>query len=275
MLAGNIVSPGYFDAVGMSLVTGGVFEPSSASPGCRVGMVNREAAELYFGGDAIGGAVIDAAGNRTEIVGVVHSPVLRTSQRRDEPAIYFPLGQDYRPLMTLFLSAPEASDALVADVRRQLDTVHGGTPGVVATLAEHLSRTAVAADRVAAVLVGACAVTALTLAILGLYGALGDAVRHRRRDIALRLALGARPWRVSWQLLMEGVRLASVGTIAGMLGALAVTRWMAVNSPGTGHLEPWVWLAAPGVLFAAVVIASVLPVRRATTVNPVSLLQRH
>jgi putative ABC transport system permease protein len=164
---------------------------------------------------------------------------------------------------------------LVTDVRRQLDTVPGGTPAVVATLAEHLSRTAVASERVAAVLVGACAATALTLAILGLYGALGDAVRHRRRDIALRLALGARPWRVSWQLMLEGVRLASVGTSAGMIGALAVTRWMAANSAGTGHLEPWVWLAAPGVLFAAVAIASVLPMRRAITVNPVSLLQRN
>ena len=275
VLAGNIVSSGYFNAVGMSLVAGGVFKASSASPGCRVGMVNREAAELYFGGDAVGGAVIDGAGNRTEIVGVVHSSLLRSSQRRDEPAIYFPLGQDYRPLMTLFLSAPQAPDALVADVRRQLDMVPGGTPGVVATLAEHLSRTAVASERIAAVLVGACAVTALTLAILGLYGALGDAVRHRRRDIALRLALGARRWRVTWQLMMEGVRLASVGTIAGMIGALAVTRWMAVNSAGTGHLEPWVWLAAPGVLFAAVAIASVLPMRRAMTVDPVSLLQRN
>jgi predicted lysophospholipase L1 biosynthesis ABC-type transport system permease subunit len=71
------------------------------------------------------------------------------------------------------------------------------------------------------------------------------------------------------------VRLASVGTIVGMIGAVAVTRWMAVNSAGTGHLEPWVWLAAPSVLFAAVAIASVLPMRRATTVNPVSLLQRN
>ena len=64
LLAGNIVSSGYFNAVGMSLVAGGVFKPSSASPGCRVGMVNREAAGLYFGGDAVGGAVIDAAGIR-------------------------------------------------------------------------------------------------------------------------------------------------------------------------------------------------------------------
>jgi hypothetical protein len=275
VLAGNIVSSGYFTAAGMSLVAGGVFEASAASPGCRVGMVNREAAELYFGGDAIGGAVIDGEGNRTQIVGVVHSSLLRSWQRRDQPAIYFPLGQDYRPLMTLFLSAPDAPDALVADVRRRLDAVPGGTPGVVATLAEHLSRTAAASERVAAVLVGACAVTALTLAILGLSSALGDAVRHRRRDIALRLALGAHPWRISWQLMMEGVRLASVGTVAGMIGAFAVMQWMPVNSAGAVQLEPWVWLAAPGVLFAAVAIASALPMRRAMTVHPVSLLQRN
>jgi len=259
----------------MSLTAGSLFTGHSALPGCRVAVINREAAELYFGGNAVGGAIIDGAGNRTEIVGVVQTSLLRSSQRRAEPAIYFPIGQDYRPLMTVFLSAQTAPGALLASVRRQLSGVGGGIPGsiVVTTLDEHLTRTAVASERIAAVLVGACAATALTLGVLGVYGALGDAVRHRRREIALRLALGARRWRVTYQLLMEGLRLASVGTIAGMIGALAVARWLTVNSPGTGRITLWIWLAAPLVLFAAVALASLVPMRRAMTVNPASLLQ--
>lgn len=277
VLAGNTVSAGYFEAVGMSLTSGSLFTGHSTPAGCRIAVINREAAELYFGGNAVGGAVIDGAGNRTEIVGVVQASLLRSSQRRVEPAIYFPVGQDYRPLMTAVLSAPAAPETLLASIRQQLSGVGGGIPGsiVVTTLEEHLSRTAVASERIAAVLVGACAATALTLAVLGLYGALGDAVRHRNREIALRLALGAHRWRVTWQLLMEGVRLASVGTIAGMIGALAVARWLAVSSQGIGPINFWIWLAAPMVLFAAVALASLVPMRRAMTVNPVSLLQRN
>ena len=72
-------------------------------------MINQEAAELYFGGNAVGGAVIDGAGRRTEIVGVVHSTQLRTAQRRVEPTIYFPMAQDFRPRMSLILGARETN----------------------------------------------------------------------------------------------------------------------------------------------------------------------
>ena len=107
MLDANVVSASYFAAMGLSLIAGRVFPDDPAPGGCRVGVINQEAAELYFGGNAVGGAVIDSAGRRTEIVGVVHSALLRTSQRRAEPAIYFPMAQDFLPRMTLILGARE------------------------------------------------------------------------------------------------------------------------------------------------------------------------
>lgn len=275
ILAANIVSASYFDAMGMSLTAGRVFSKDSGSAGCRVGIVNQHAAELYFGGDAVGGAVIDSGGRRTQIIGIVRSAVLRASQRSEPPAIYFPIGQDFRPRMTLILGARTAPEALLTSVRQQLKTVSGGDPGGIAvtTLDAHLSRTGLASERIAVLLVGACAATALALGILGLYGALGDAARHRGREIALRLALGARRWSIMRQLLVEGVRLASAGTVAGMIGSLVVARWLTVTTPSVGSLSAWVWLAVPGVLLAVVATASVLPVRRALTVNPVSLLR--
>ena len=104
LLDANIVSPGYFDAMGLSTTAGHVLPGDTASRACRVAVVNEEAAELYFGGQAIGSAVIDSAGRRTEIVGVVRSAQLRTLQRRAEPAIYFPMSEDFTQRMTLILA---------------------------------------------------------------------------------------------------------------------------------------------------------------------------
>ena len=270
----NVVSRNYFDAAGLMLTSGSVFADDPVARGCRVAVINQEAAELYFAGNAIGGAVIDAAGQRTEIVGVVHAARLGTSQRRVEPTIYFPMWQDFRPRMTLILGAREANDAMLASIERRLDLVPGGRgPVTVTTLATHLSRTALAPERIATVLVGASAGTSLALGVLGLYGAMAEAARQRRREIALRIALGAHAGHVIRQVLAEGLRLAAAGTIAGALGALLVARWLLRDTSSAGQPTVWVWLAAPLVLLAAVALAGVLPARRAMAVDPLMIMR--
>jgi putative ABC transport system permease protein len=270
----HVVSPSYFEAMGMLPVAGRVFAEHSAPSGCRVGVINQEAAELYFGGNAVGGAVIDGAGQRTEIIGVVHSVVLRTSQRGAEPSIYLPMAQDVLPRMTMILGAREANRTVLASVRRQLDAVPGGAPGaVVTTLDAHLSRTALAPERIATALVGASTITALALGVLGLYGVMADAARQRRREIGVRIALGAPGWRVIHQLLAEGARLAGAGAIAGMLASFLTARWLARITLNVGSPTAWVWLAAPLVLVGAVAIASVLPARRALRVDPLEIMR--
>jgi putative ABC transport system permease protein len=275
-IGANIVSAGYLDAAGISLTAGRAFRDDPTPHGCRVGLINEEASEAYFGGRALGGAVVDGAGRRTEIIGIVHSRLLRTSQRFDVPMIYFPLGQDFRPSMNLILSAPASADGLVAAVRDRLGAVPGGVPGALAvtTLDRHLGRTALAGERIATVLVGACAATALSLGILGLAGAMGDSVRQRRQEIALRIALGAQGWRLTRQLLAEGARLAGAGAIAGLIGSLLVARWIRGITPGAGSLTMGEWLMGPLVLAAAVAIASVMPARRAMSVDPLALMRK-
>jgi hypothetical protein len=83
----NVVSAGYFDAVGSKLVAGRGFIGNTKSTGCRLGVVNQEAADLYFGGNAVGAAVIDEQGRRTDIIGVVHSGSLGAFQRRAGPTL--------------------------------------------------------------------------------------------------------------------------------------------------------------------------------------------
>jgi hypothetical protein len=274
VLETNVVSPRYFDAMGLSVAAGRVF-PERAAPGsCRAGVVDTEAAELYFGGHAVGGALIDGDGRRTGIVGVVHAPLLRTSQRRAGPALYLPMAQDLVAQMTLLLSAHDAGPDTQVAVRRRLEGVTGAAaPPSVTTLDAQLARTALAFERIATVLVGASAATALALAVLGLFGAMAEAARQRRREFAVRLALGAPRWRIVRQVLVEGARLAGTGLAAGMLGSILVARWMARITPGAEATSVWVWLAPPIVLAGAVVMASVLPARRASSVDPLTALR--
>jgi predicted permease len=274
VLEANVISQSYFYTMGLSPIAGALFADDPAPHSCRVGVINQEAAGRYFNGRAVGGALIDGAGNRTTIVGVVHAPLLRTSQRRIEPAVYFPMAQDYRPRMTLMLDARESSERTLTAVRRALDLVPGGLSGsVVTTLEEHLSRTVLAPDRIATILVGAAAATALLLGVLGLYGAMSEATRQRRREIAVRLALGAQGWRVVRQVLAEGIRLAGTGTAAGMLGSVLIGRWLSRVTPSAGTAPLWVWLAAPLLLMFSVAIASVVPARRAAAVDPLSIMR--
>jgi predicted permease len=270
LLDATIVSPGYFEAMGLSTTTGRSLGPQ-ASRACRVAVVNEEAAELYFGGNAVGSAVIDGVGRRTEIIGVVQSEQLRTFQRRAEPAIYVQMSEDLVPRMTLILSGRTDEDTLTG-LHHRLEAVPGAfTPPAVKTLEMHLRRTALAPLRLATVLVGAFAATALALGVLGLYGALADAARQRRREIAVRIVLGAPGWRVIRQVMGEGGRLAGAGAVAGMIGSIVAARQLTGVVPAAPSVSVWVWVAAPLVLLGAAAMASVLPACRALTVDPLTI----
>ena len=114
---------------------------------------------------------------------------------------------------------------------------------------------------------------ALLLCALGLFSALNDAARQRRRELAIRIALGAQRWRVVGHVLEEGVRVACAGTLAGMLVSLALSRWMSGITRSGDWPALWVWLAAPVALAGMVTIASFLPAHRALLVNPVMIMR--
>jgi hypothetical protein len=269
----NIVSPNYFDAMGLSLIAGQLFD--GRGRGCRIGVLNDEAAARYFGGNAIGGAVIDAGGRRTEIVGVVRSASLRAAQRLAEPTLFLPPTQDYLPRMTAVLVTPSVDDATLEAIRRRIAAVPGGRPDklVVTTLDDHLSSTALAAERIAATLVGTFAVIAVTLGSLGLYGLMADAARRRQREFAMRIALGAQAWRVIRLVMTEGLRLVGIGAAVGMLLSLLIAQRLATIVPSAGWPSPWMFIVTIALLAGAVAVASVIPARRALSADLLSLMR--
>jgi hypothetical protein len=274
-LDSNVISPGYFTVMEWPLVAGKFFPDDTKPVGCRVAVINREANDLYFNGNAIGTSVIDDIGRRTEIIGVVHATGLGTFERRMEPAIYFPMSQDFLPYMTLILNASNVNKRTLEELRVTIDSVpgRGPSPVLVKTLDTYLYQTALAPLRIATMIIGASATTALLLSVLGLFGALSDAVRQRRREFALRIALGAQRRHVIWQVLKDGGRLAFAGTVAGTLGSLLLARTLSQIAPGNASPAPWIWLAAPLLLGVSVVLASVVPARRALILNPLVILR--
>jgi ABC-type antimicrobial peptide transport system permease subunit len=271
----NVVSPEYFKAMGLRLITGRLFTAHQTPGECRIGVVNQEAANIYFAGEPLGAAIIDDRGTRTTIVGVVQSRPLGAFQRSAEPAIYFPMSQDWRRSMTLIAGAENVKATALAELRGKIESVpgHGPAPVLIKTLDSHLAHTALAPLRIAGAIIAVSATTALLLSTLGLIGALSDAMRHRRRELSIRIALGAQRWRVIYQVLREGGRLACAGTIAGVLGSLVVSRWLAHITASNHSPARWVWFAAPLALGIAVVIASVLPARRALMINPLKIMR--
>jgi hypothetical protein len=273
ILETHAVSPTYFDFMGLAVTAGRSF-PDAASRSCRIGVINQEANERYFAGKAVGAAIVDGGGHRTEIIGVVQSAFLRASQRRVDPAIYFPMAQDFFPRMTLVIGSRDTTTATIAAMRNRLDAVPGGrSPVLVTTLEAHLSRIALAPERIAMVLISAAAAIALVLGSLGLHGALLDRARQRRREFGVRIALGSQGWRLVGQVLGEGVRLAASGTIAGLLLSRVLARWLSQTMPAAGSPPVWVWVVAPGALLAAVLIASVLPARIALATDPLTIMR--
>ena len=270
----TIASSRYFAALGGSVVSGAGLESASLQP-CAIALVNREAADRFFGGGAIGGAVIDMFGERFEIVGIVESPVLRVVERAASATVYFPASQRYVPHMTLIAQTDAATPELVAEIAAQLNGVDGSakTPQVM-TLEERLVRTALGPERIATALVAVCAGLALALGLIGVYGVMADAVRQRQREIALRLALGAPASKIVYAVFRDGLRLAIMGGSVGMIVAWLLLRLVLHADDGFGQPSLWVWAACPVVLFAIVSVATVLPAKWALAVNPLTIARQ-
>jgi hypothetical protein len=272
----NAVSSNYFSAMNLPLTSGRTLSEDDGPGKCRAGVINEVAADRYFGGHALGGAVIDGDGRRTEIVGIVSTPLLRATHREAQPTVFTSMNQDFVPRMTMLLGTPISTDDTLASVRRRVDAVGGGDrfPAVVRTLDSHLASTALAPERIATTLTAAAAAIAIGLGMLGLSGAMADVVRMRRREIALRVALGAPAWRIAGRVIADGARLAAGGLMIGAVAALFVVRWV-TRITGSEQSVPWsVWMIAAAALVAAVVVASVFPARDAMAVDPLSLMRK-
>jgi predicted permease len=268
----SIVAPGYLEFVGAKVTAGSGLSANLTGSGCRVAVVNSEAEERFFGGHAAGRAFLTPSKQRVSVIGVVRTFPLRVAQSVTEPAIFYPMVQNFTPRMTLLIGTAGPVTTIVEELRRRLNGIPDQKfPPRVVTLDEHLSMTSLAEARITSTLFAVCALLAAVLSTMGVYGAMADAVHQRRRELALRAALGAQGWRLMRQVLWEGVRLTAIGALIGAAIAGALERWVIQPAPGAVVWPAWV--AAPILLAVVVLISAVPPARRAATADPLMLMK--
>ena len=272
----QIVAGDYFGAARIRLVAGRVFDASDDQSGRASMIVNRKFAREHFGSeaDALGRevtALFEWARDRPPrvIVGVVDDVKTVSLDGDAPPQVYVPLSQLPAYALTLVVRVSGADPlAALPLVRQTVHEVHSS-----ATLKEIRTFESVVADSLAPqrfnmTLIATFAVLALVLAFVGLYGVLALMVAQRRREIGVRLALGATPATVVRALLGEGLRVVAVGVTIGLAGALAVTRVLSSMLYGVSATDGSVFAGAAAFVGLVAVLATWIPARRASQVDP-------
>ena len=280
------VSPGYFESMGIGAVEGRLFADSDTGSPTRVVIVDQKLARRFWGQSSPIGRrmyqpnsaedLIKPGANARwyTIVGVVPEIRLAGYVAADERvgAYYFPLAQAPRRTLTLTIKTAGDPAAVTAIVRRELSSIDPELPLFrVMTMGEVMRQTLVD-RRTPMVLALVFAGVALFLASIGIYGVLAYQVSQRRREIAIRLALGSNTSGIFKLVLGEGLALLAVGLAGGGAGAYALRRTLQSQLYGVDAADPTVLLAVTTLLFIVVTIACTVPARRAARIDPIAAL---
>jgi putative ABC transport system permease protein len=176
--------------------------------------------------------------------------------------------------LALILRSPRAgSEALVKDVERAVWSVNGSLPLASVKTLQALYEASMARTSFTMVMLGLTGGMALVLGVVGIYGVTSYGVSQRTREIGIRMALGAEGSALRRMVVGEGLRLAVLGALAGLAAALGLTRVMASLLYGVRAADPATFISVAAMLLAAAVLASYVPARRVTRVDPVEALR--
>ena len=162
---------------------------------------------------------------------------------------------------------------LVREIQQAVWSVNADLPVFLIRTMQDLYAESLARTSFALVLLAIAGTMALVLGIIGVYGVISYVVSQRTREIGIRLALGAQPAALQGMFVRQGLALSAIGVAAGLVGAIALTRWMSSLLFGVGPLDPATYAASLAVILAAAALASFLPARRAATVDPIETLK--
>jgi predicted permease len=291
-VAGYVISPAYLKTVGTPLLRGRGLEVGDGPAAEPVALVNEAFVRTQLDGrDAVGQIVrrrveapsrapSDVAAGRVNkdvamrIVGVVPDVVQGRTEDGPRAAIYIPYGQaDARQLLSFWtvVRTDLPADVVAPELRAVISRL-GRVSIDMGTMTDRAS-IAQGTPRFQAVLIGAFAIVALLLAALGLHGSLAHSVRRRQRELGVRMALGADRASVLRMVLGQGMRVAAIGLLLGLVGTLALSRVLASFLFGLKPYDPLTIAGMAVVLLLVSLTACLLPARRATSVDPVRVLQ--
>jgi predicted permease len=277
----NVVGPRYFETLRTPLLSGRDFTTQDRAGAPQVVIINETLARRYFpNGDALGKRLIFGAYRGSpiplqhlEIVGVVKDAKYMDMTEQPRRMMFLPLAQSYRPEVRLHVRTAQDPNAMVAAIRRETQKLDANLPVYnVKTLEEQKDRSLYAA-RLAATLLSVFGGLALLLASVGLYGVMAYVVGQRRREIGVRLALGARRRDIFGLVVKEGMALVAAGVAVGLAGAIAGTRLLATFLYGVEPTDAATFIGVALLLAAVALLANYLPARRAAQTDPMLALR--
>ena len=264
----NAVGGDYFRALQMALVRGRPFTEVDGPTAPKVAIVNETMAHrLWPGSDPIG-QVFGQDPDRVRIIGVVQDAKYQSLVEAPQPYLYVPFAQHYSPSATLHTRVRGALAPVVASLRNELRVLGPSIPAARISSLPDLIAKAIAPQRIGAVLLGVFGLIGLLLSATGLYGIMAYTTAQRTREIGVRMALGAKPGDVLRLVLRQGMTLAAIGVVLGLVLAIATTRLLGHMLYGVSTTEPLTFVTVPALLVAVALLATFIPARRATRVNP-------
>lgn len=269
----NVVTPGYFEAMGVERVAGRVFDPTDRADGQAVVVVDETFAQRFWPGEsALGRRVTGWGLQDAEIVGVVRHVTNYGVAADSREELYMPHAQ--RPFLRMAVQVRADDPASVFGPIR--DVVSGIDPDLPVDGLQRMTDVVagtVATPRLAAFLSGAFALLATLLAIVGLYGVIAYGVGLRTQEFSTRMALGARAGQVQRMVAGQAAKLALGGIALGLIGAWLLGRVLEGVVFGVSARDPLAYLALPPILLGVALLAGILPARRAARVSPMQALR--
>jgi putative ABC transport system permease protein len=272
----TVVSPGYFEALKIPLRAGRVLTDHDDARAPRVTLVSESLARKYFEGEnPVGQRIVpDESLPPIEIVGVVGDARRDSLAAEAGPEFYVPFGQAAQRRLNLVVRTDAVDPASMSSALRGAVAEMDKEQLIWQTRTlDQIVSSSVARRRFNMTLLGLFASVALLLAALGLYGVMAYSVTRRTHEIGIRMALGARGWDVLRMVVGQGMRLALVGVGLGLVAAYAVTRVLASLLYGVTATDPLTFAGLAALLACVAFLASYLPARRATKVDPMVALR--
>jgi predicted permease len=272
----NHVSPGYFATMGIPLLEGRDFTAGDARERARVAIVNRRFAEHFFKGQsALGRRLGQGGGPETkldiEIIGVVGNSLYEGPRDGVRRQVFQPRWGKIDA--TYYVRTATGSPDAFATIRNEVRRLDAAMPVyAMKTVSGQLDETLLT-DRLTALLSAGFGSLATVLASIGLYGVMAFVVARRRKELGVRLALGAQPAGVLWLVLREVLVLLAIGFALGVPAALALGRYVSSELHGIQAADPLIGVAAVILLSGVSIAAGLIPARRASRIDPITALR--
>jgi predicted permease len=267
------VTPEYFEAMGMPLRAGRAFVASDHADAPEVAIINEAALRLWFGGESPLGRRVTVGAANPEVIGVVADVLQNDPSQPALPELFRPYAQRTSRSIRIVVRTVGDPLALAPALRAAIQTIDSNLPLAEIAPLEELVASSIARPRFYTSLLTLFAAVGLTLAATGIFGVMSYSVAQRKREISIRMALGARAVEVAGMIVGRAMALAAIGAAIGIAAALAFGRVLQSQLFGVEPIDPLTLGAVVLVLAVSAALASYLPARRGAALDPATSLR--